>query len=59
MSQARPRAWWRQACNDLDLAELASWAWSRPTPMDFPSWSRCWTNRVWTPRAWRPCRYGR
>jgi HEPN domain-containing protein len=24
MSQARPRAWWRQARNDLDLAEMAS-----------------------------------
>lgn len=23
MSQARPRAWWRQARNDLDLAEMA------------------------------------
>ena len=24
MSQARPRAWWRQARNDLDLAAVAS-----------------------------------
>jgi HEPN domain-containing protein len=24
MSQSRPRAWWRQARNDLDLAEMAS-----------------------------------
>jgi HEPN domain-containing protein len=24
MSQARPKAWWRQARNDLDLAVLAS-----------------------------------
>lgn len=24
MSQARPRAWWRQVCNDLELAEMAS-----------------------------------